>query len=151
RALGRGGARSGEIGEQQRDVLMAFGRGMANWARAVAVAAALLPAFGCSMFRSDASSAPADPYAAERPNTASVGVTMPDLKDFHHPWDVTTYTMRVTQFGIMPPLNGGVAFVGDSLTDWVRWNEMFPQARVRNFGIAGDTTVGLQHRVSQVV
>jgi lysophospholipase L1-like esterase len=50
----------------------------------------------------------------------------------------------------LPPLNGGVAFVGDSLTDWARWNEMFPDQKVRNFGIAGDTTVGLQHRLSQV-
>jgi lysophospholipase L1-like esterase len=94
---------------------------------------------------------PVDPFAAERPTTASVGVVMPDQADFPHSWDVNTYVLRVTQFGVMPPLNGGVAFVGDSLTDWMRWNELFPQVRSRNFGIAGDTTVGLKARIGQVV
>ena len=76
---------------------------------------------------------------------------MPEPKDFMHPWDVPTYIMRVTLFGTLPPMNGGVAFVGDSLTDWGRWSEAYPDLRVRNFGIAGDTTVGLQHRLSQVI
>lgn len=33
----------------------------------------------------------------------------------------------------------------------MRWNELFPDVKSRNFGIAGDTTVGLQHRIGQVV
>lgn len=94
---------------------------------------------------------PVDPFAGVRPTTASVGVTMPDVADFQHPWDMSTYVLRVTQFGHMPMLNGGIAFVGDSLTDWGRWNEMFPDQKVRNFGIAGDTTVGLKARLSQVI
>ena len=127
------------------------------------VAGMLVPAFGCSSAskyfdetpppppNAAAPAVPVDPYAAVRPTTASVGVVMPDLKDFPHSWDASTYVLRVTQFAVMPPLNGGVAFVGDSLTDWMRWNEMFPNIRSRNFGIAGDTTVGLQHRIKQVV
>ena len=95
--------------------------------------------------------APVDPFASSRPVTASVGVTMPDAKDFLHPWDISTYVMRVTLFGTLPAMNGGVAFVGDSLTDVGRWPEAYPNLRVRNFGIFGDTTVGLQHRISQVV
>jgi lysophospholipase L1-like esterase len=119
-----------------------------------------MPAYGCStvskVFDKSpaapvAAAAPVDTYAALRPTTASVGVVMPDQKDFPHSWDASTYVLRVTQFGVMPPLNGGVAFVGDSLTDWMRWNELFPDLRSRNFGIAGDTTVGLQHRVGQVI
>jgi len=109
---------------------------------------------GCSLFATDAAPPPApaaDPYADIRPATASVGVVMPEPKDFMHPWDVPTYIMRVTLFGTLPPMNGGVAFVGDSLTDWGRWSEAYPDLRVRNFGIAGDTTVGLQHRLSQVI
>jgi lysophospholipase L1-like esterase len=120
--------------------------------------AAILPACGCSWIDGQsASTAPAapapvvDPYADIRPATASVGVAMPDQKDFLHPWDVPTYVMRVTLFGTLPPMNGGVAFVGDSLTDVGRWSEAYPGLRVRNFGIFGDTTVGLQHRISQVV
>ena len=131
---------------------------MRNLARAVLIAGMIVPLGGCSAWNSTfgESAAPAaaalvDPFAAERPATASVGVIMPDLKDFTHSWDVSTYVLRVTQFGVMPPLNGGVAFVGDSLTDWMRWNEMFPEIRSRNFGIAGDTTVGLKARINQVV
>lgn len=103
------------------------------------------PVFGCLAL------AQVDPYAAARPTTASVGVTMPDLKDFQHSWDISTYVMRVTLFGSLPAMNGGVAFVGDSLTDWGRWEEAYPSLRVRNFGIAGDTTTGLAHRLSQVI
>lgn len=98
-----------------------------------------------------AAPAPVDPYASVRPATTSVGVVMPALSDFPHPWDITTYVLRVTEFGVMPPLKGGVAFVGDSLTDMMRWNEMFPDIKSRNFGISGDTTVGLKARINQVV
>jgi lysophospholipase L1-like esterase len=131
---------------------------MRNLARAVLIAGMIVPAGGCSVWNSTlaeapapAAAAPVDPFAAERPATASVGVVMPDPADIPHPWDASTYILRVTQFGVMPPLNGGVAFVGDSLTDWMRWNEMFPEIRSRNFGIAGDTTVGLKHRIDQVI
>jgi lysophospholipase L1-like esterase len=122
--------------------------------KAVLITGLLLPLGACAAWQKEPPppvSAPVDPYAAVRPATASVGVTMPDANDFQHSWDISTYVLRVTQFGHMAPLNGGVAFVGDSLTDWARWNEMFPDQRVRNFGIAGDTTVGLQHRLSQVI
>jgi lysophospholipase L1-like esterase len=131
---------------------------MRSLARAVLIAGMIVPVGGCSVWNSTfgespapAAAAPFDPFAAERPTTASVGVVMPDPADFPHPWDASTYILRVTQFGVMPPLNGGVAFVGDSLTDWMRWNEMFPEIRSRNFGIAGDTTVGLKARINQVV
>jgi lysophospholipase L1-like esterase len=123
-----------------------------TFANAIVIAALVAAAGGCAR-APDAPlpAAPTDPYAAVRPATASVGIVMPDLSDFQHPWDVTNYVLRVTQFGTLPPLNGGIAFVGDSLTDWARWSEMFPDQKVRNFGIAGDTTVGLQHRLAQVI
>lgn len=121
----------------------------------ILVAGVLAPAFGCSMLSNDTAAAPppaaVDPFVSVRPTTASVGVTMPDPTDFQHSWDISTYIMRVTLFGTLPPMNGGVAFVGDSLTDWGRWEEAYPSLRTRNFGIAGDTTIGLQHRLSQVI
>jgi len=130
------------------------------FSKAVLIAGVLTATSGCSAWNNTfgetppaaaVAPTPVDPYAAVRPTTASVGVVMPDQEDFPHSWDAATYVLRVTQFGVMPPLNGGVAFVGDSLTDWMRWNELFPDLKSRNFGIAGDTTVGLQHRVSQVI
>jgi lysophospholipase L1-like esterase len=121
-----------------------------SFAKTVLIAAAVALG-GCAAAPKETPVVPVDPFAAERPNTSSVGVTMPEAAWFPHSWDTTTYTLRVTQFGVMPPLNGGVAFVGDSLTDWMRWNELFPDIRSRNFGIAGDTTVGLKARIKQVV
>ena len=132
---------------------------MQRLARAAMIVGLLGPACGCTVMAKigldapppPAAAAAVDPYAAVRPTTVSVGVVMPDPKDFPHSWDASTYVLRVTQFGVMPPLNGGVAFVGDSLTDWMRWNELFPNIRSRNFGIAGDTSVGLKARIGQVV
>lgn len=132
---------------------------MHRMAKAVVIAGLMGSVCGCSVniqAHADPMSvvspaAPVDPFAAVRPATASVGVTMPDATDFQHPWDISTYVLRVTQFGHMAMLNGGIAFVGDSLTDWGRWNEMFPDQKVRNFGIAGDTTVGLKARLGQVI
>ncbi|GAA0532936.1 lysophospholipase L1-like esterase [Rhizomicrobium palustre] len=118
-----------------------------GWIKATVRAGVFAPAFAClalAQITPDASS-------SLRPKTESVGVTMPAPEWFPHSWDINTYVLRVTQFGIMPPLDGGVAFVGDSLTDWMRWNELFPEVRSRNFGIAGDTTVGLKARINQVI
>jgi lysophospholipase L1-like esterase len=85
------------------------------------------------------------------PTTESVGVTMPPLNSFLHFWDVGTFAMRVTLFASLPKMNGGIAFMGDSLTDNGRWAEAYPNIRVRNFGIFGETTVGMLSRVSQLV
>ncbi|MDE2184759.1 MAG: hypothetical protein KGJ78_17225 [Alphaproteobacteria bacterium] len=123
-----------------------------------ALLVAVLPLGGCAWVHDQFSATPpavsapvVDPFADIRPSTASVGVVMTERRDFMHPWDVPTYIMRVTLFGTLPAMNGGIAFVGDSLTDWGRWSEAYPGDRVRNFGIAGDTTVGLEHRLSQVI
>ena len=139
---------------------MKLGKRASDLVRVLVTAGTLMFAFGCTTVSgwlekpappAAHQSAPVDPYTSVRPSTVSVGVVMPDATDFPHPWDASTYVLRVTQFGVMPPLDGGAAFVGDSLTDWMRWNELFPDVRSRNFGIAGDTTVGLKARINQVV
>lgn len=94
---------------------------------------------------------PIDNNAALRPRTEDVGVKMPPPGEYPHPWTYTDYITHVTQFADLPVMNGGVAFVGDSLTDYGRWNEAYPDLTVRNFGIVGDTTLGLMLRLNQVV
>jgi len=129
-----------------------FGKHNRGLIRLAVLAGLFLPAAGCATFSFVVTTTPAaDPYKNVRPTTAAVGVTMPDAKDFMHPWDVETYIERVTEFAGLPVMNDGDAFVGDSLTDYGRWAEAYPALRVRNFGIAGDTTVGLQHRLQQVI
>jgi lysophospholipase L1-like esterase len=63
------------------------------------------------------------------------------------------YTERVLLFHetYTEPMNGGVAFVGDSITEDGDWATLFPDQVTRNYGISGDTTVGLHNRFVQLV
>ena len=91
----------------------------------------------------------ADPFAQQRPTTEAVGVAMPE--DFAAiEWLNRHYAERVTMFAHLPPMDGGVAFVGDSITDAGRWADAWPGLTVRNFGIGGDTVWGLMARAEQV-
>lgn len=91
-----------------------------------------------------------DPFADRRPTTEAVGVAMP-AEFTGTGWLETHYTDRVTQFAYLPAIPGGVAFVGDSITDAGRWADAWTGLAVRNFGIGGDTTWGLLARAHQVV
>ena len=46
---------------------------------------------------------------------------------------------------------GGIAMVGDSITHIGRWELMFPDARLRNFGIAGERSDHVLKRLEPVV
>lgn len=88
---------------------------------------------------------------AVRPKAEDVGVKTPPPGEYPHTWTYSDYVARVTQFAGLPVMNGGVAFVGDSLTDFGRWSDAWPSLTIRNFGIVGDTTLGLENRIGQVV
>ncbi len=90
------------------------------------------------------------PAAAARPQSAAdIGI---DIPVHFSDWLRGHYTERVTLFQTYAPMNGdGVAFVGDSITEGWDWNSSYPDLVVRNYGIGGDTTVGLERRLKQVV
>jgi lysophospholipase L1-like esterase len=52
------------------------------------------------------------------------------------------------QYAIQP---GDIVFVGDSLTDGARWDELFPGLPVKNRGINADTTSGVLERVGDIL
>jgi lysophospholipase L1-like esterase len=52
------------------------------------------------------------------------------------------------QYPIQP---GDIVFVGDSLTDGARWDELFPGLPVKNRGINADTTSGVLNRVGDIL
>jgi lysophospholipase L1-like esterase len=56
----------------------------------------------------------------------------------------------VTQFEKLPIKQGDIVFLGDSITEGGAWQEMFPNASVRNRGIGGDTSDGVLTRVHQI-
>jgi lysophospholipase L1-like esterase len=55
-----------------------------------------------------------------------------------------------SQFGEFPLASGDVVFLGDSITEGGRWEEIFPSAPARNRGIGGDTSAGVLARLAQV-
>lgn len=61
-----------------------------------------------------------------------------------------THAQRVSHFEAFAAEPGDVVFLGDSITEGGRWEEIFPGARARNRGIGGDTTTGVLARLEQV-
>jgi len=46
--------------------------------------------------------------------------------------------------------NADIVMIGDSITDYAEWSEIFPQVSIVNRGIAGDTTVGVLERMDSL-
>lgn len=45
----------------------------------------------------------------------------------------------------------GIVFLGDSITDYVNFDEYLPSYKIINMGIAGDTTSGVLRRLGDVI
>ena len=105
-------------------------------------------AFACLAFLAACAHAP--PHASAPTTTAEIGIAIPAGAS---EWLVGHYTERVLLFHntYTEPMNGGVAFVGDSITEGGDWAAAFPGVETRNYGIGGDTTVGLNNRFAQIV
>ena len=63
----------------------------------------------------------------------------------------TYYTKKVKEFTAMPRESGRIVFLGDSITDYVNFDEVLPSYRIINRGIAGDTTSGVLRRLGEVI
>jgi lysophospholipase L1-like esterase len=59
--------------------------------------------------------------------------------------------LKENQFEQMLNLPGEIIFLGDSLTDQGEWAELLNDTKIRNRGIAGDTTEGLLERLDEIV
>jgi len=59
----------------------------------------------------------------------------------------THYQNRIQEIDRQPDLVGGIIFIGDDLTETAMWGVLFPDADIRNHGIAGDTTSGVEKRL----
>jgi lysophospholipase L1-like esterase len=56
----------------------------------------------------------------------------------------------ISAFEAFPLVPDDVVFLGDSITEGGPWEELFPDLRVRNRGIGGDTSEGVLRRLDQV-
>ena len=58
---------------------------------------------------------------------------------------------RQRYFEAMPPPVGRVVFLGDSITQYVGWDDLFPDLRTANRGIGGETTSDLLTRLDSAI
>ena len=56
----------------------------------------------------------------------------------------------VSSFEAFPLVPDDIVFLGDSITEGGPWEELFPDLRVRNRGVGGDTSEGALARLEQV-
>ncbi len=60
------------------------------------------------------------------------------------------YERRYSIFENNPVEPEDTVFLGDSITEWFPLDEMFPDIRIKNRGISGDTTDGVLRRLHQI-
>jgi len=61
------------------------------------------------------------------------------------------YRMRKLYFAVDPYPKNPVVFLGDSITFFGNWDDLFPDSPVENRGIGGDSTRGVLNRLDQVI
>lgn len=67
------------------------------------------------------------------------------------PYLTAYYRVRHAYFVVEPIKKNAIMFLGDSMTDEGDWSKLFSNEPTINFGIGGDTTLGLLNRMDQVV
>ncbi|PRD47358.1 GDSL-type esterase/lipase family protein [Sphingobacterium haloxyli] len=60
------------------------------------------------------------------------------------------YTEKLAEFRKMPVLPNAIIFIGNSLTDAGRWNDILPELPVLNRGISGDISYGVLARLDEI-
>ncbi len=63
----------------------------------------------------------------------------------------TFYMQRSSLFNKLSITSKDIVFIGNSITNGAEWNELFPQKRVKNRGISGDTSEGVFDRLDAIV
>ena len=61
------------------------------------------------------------------------------------------YTEKVNFFNKMPIRKGAIIFIGDSMTDAGRWEDIAPELPILNRGISGDISFGVFARLDEIV
>ncbi|HNT54562.1 MAG TPA: GDSL-type esterase/lipase family protein [Anaerolineaceae bacterium] len=62
----------------------------------------------------------------------------------------THHGQKVSFFAHHPPQPADIVFLGDSLTEGARWDELFPGVSIRNRGIINDTSQGVLERLDSI-
>lgn len=71
-------------------------------------------------------------------------------QSINHPYKLF-FERRISQFSTFPVSRDSIVFLGDSLIDEGRWEEMFPNAKTVNRGVLADRTEHIIARLDQVI
>ena len=76
----------------------------------------------------------------------------PDMKvEYHTEWTKGHYPVKIREFIASPLVANDIVFIGDSITEkGGDWGKRFGSGRIRNRGIAGDVTAGVQLRLGEI-
>ena len=61
------------------------------------------------------------------------------------------YQHKKNHFELLPDTDREIIFLGDSITAWCQWSELFQNLRIKNRGIGGDRTDGILFRLDEVL
>jgi lysophospholipase L1-like esterase len=61
------------------------------------------------------------------------------------------YRHKKSHFESLPDSDNEIIFLGDSITDWCEWSELFHNSNIKNRGIGGDRVNGVLQRLPEVV
>lgn len=61
------------------------------------------------------------------------------------------YKTKKSIFEIMPNDTNEIIFLGNSITDYCEWHELFGKANIKNRGIGGDIINGVYDRLNEIV
>ena len=70
---------------------------------------------------------------------------------FHDSLFSTYYHQRVSIFNSIPISKNEIIFLGNSITDSGEWPSYFGDKKIINFGISGDVTAGILHRLPHII
>ncbi|WP_162304879.1 GDSL-type esterase/lipase family protein [Sphingobacterium olei] len=80
-----------------------------------------------------------------------LGVSAQSLVAIDSNYVFSGYMERLGQYRQMPVLPRAIVFLGNSLTDAGKWNDIIPGQPVLNRGISGDISYGVFARLDEVV
>ncbi|RPD40889.1 GDSL-type esterase/lipase family protein [Chitinophaga barathri] len=66
-------------------------------------------------------------------------------------YDNTHYKERMALFATLPAQKKTIVFLGNSITEAGKWNDILPGMPVQNRGISGDVTFGVLARLPQII
>lgn len=81
-------------------------------------------------------------------STLFMGVLAQETKQNFHNY---FYDQRRSFFEAMPIEKNEIIMLGNSITNCANWDELFPNKRIKNRGISGDTTLGVLDRMDEIV